>query len=408
MRPGWMPTAAPGSRRTTAVGTALAAGSLVLATATATAAGAATESGPLTSGVAAKACSAPARGAVGGANVEIDAIAAGPSCSALAAGTNSSGATVVFAWNGSAWRHMTTFSGGNGGDLYAVTAPSAAATWAVGEYVDSTVSDQTLIERDTSKGWITYASPDPAGTAANNDLYGVAASGGSAWAVGTAQTASASGSVVLILGWNGSRWVVARAPKLARDQSSALFSVAAASSTSAWAVGTATSGSVARPLIERYLHGGWSVVASPSVSGELESVTVVSAKNAWAVGFRAAGGTDTTLIEHWNGSKWSVVSSPNVRRVDASTANDQLRGVAAISAGNAYAVGVAAPAHSAVEQTLILHWNGHSWARVSSPDPAGTSGINDLQGAAAGGGGCWMAGTYLTSKGAAHSFALHR
>jgi len=75
-----------------------------------------------------------------------------------------------------------------------------------------------------------------------------------------------------------------------------------------------------------------------------------------------------------------------VRRVDASTANDQLRGVAAISAGNAYAVGVAAPAHSAVEQTLILHWNGHSWARVSSPDPAGTSGINDLQGAAAGGG----------------------
>jgi hypothetical protein len=406
MRPGGIPAAAPRSPRLAALGGALAVGSVLLATATT--AQAATGSRPSTRQGAARACSAPARTAIGSANVNIDAIAAGPACSAYAAGTNSSGSTVMYAWNGSTWRHMATFNGGNGGDLYAVTAPSAAATWAVGEYVDNTVADQTLIERDTSRGWVTYASPDPAGAAANNDLYGVAASGGSAWAVGTAQTASASGSVVLILGWNGRKWAVAHAPKLGRDQSSALFSVAAASSSGAWAVGTATSGSVARPLIERYQRGGWSVVASPAISGELESVTVVSAKNAWAVGFRAAGGTDATLIEHWNGSKWSVVSSPDVRRVDASSADDQLRGVAAVSAGNVYAVGVAAPAHSAVEQTLILHWNGHSWAQVSSPNPAGVSGINDLQGAAAGGGGCWIAGTYLTSKGASYSFALHR
>ena len=406
MRPGGMPTAAQGCSRLAAMGAAFTAGSLLLATATTAQAAAVPQL--LTTPTASSACSAPTRTAIGGANVDVDAIAAGPGCSAYAAGTNSSGSTVMYDWNGSTWRHMTTFSGGNGGDLYAVTAPSAAATWAVGEYVDNTVADQTLIERETARGWVTYASPDPAGAAGNNDLYGVAASGGSAWAVGTAQTATASGSVVLILGWNGRKWVVARAPSLGRDQSSALFSAAAVSSSSAWAVGTATSGSVARPLIERYQHGGWSVVASPAISGELESVTVVSAKSAWAVGFRVSSGTDATLIEHWNGSSWSVVSSPNVRRVDASSADDQLRGVAAVSAGNVYAVGVAAPAHSAVEQTLILHWNGDSWVQVSSPDPAGADGTNDLQAAAAGGGGCWIAGTYLTSKGAAYSFALHR
>lgn len=408
MRPGRIPTTAPGFSRLVALGPALAAGSLLLASGAATPARAAAEPQLPASARVSAACSAPARSAVGGASVDIDAVAAGPGCAAFAAGASSSGSTAMYTWSAGAWRHMPTYSGGYGSNLYAVTAPSAASTWAVGAYLDSTVADQTLVERDTARGWVTYASPDPAGAAGNNDLYGVAASGGSAWAVGTAQTASASGSVVLILGWTGRKWVVAHAPKLASDQSSALFSVAAVSPSSAWAVGTATSGSAARPLIERYLHGGWSAVASPALSGELESVAVVSAKDAWAVGFRVSGGTNATLIEHWNGSSWSVVSSPDVRRVDASSADDQLRGVGAISAGNIYAVGVAAPVHSVVEQTLILHWNGHSWARVSSPDPAGSGGTNDLQAAAAGGGGCWVAGIYQPKTGAAHSFALHR
>lgn len=211
---------------------------------------------------------------------------------------------------------------------------------------------------------------------------------------------------VLILGWNGQRWVVARVPRVSGARDTALFSAAAISPSSAWAVGTAIAGTVARPLIERFQRGHWTIVGSPAEKGELESVTVVSARNAWAVGYRSSAGGNKTLIEHWNGTKWSVAVSPNVARVAGQAASNQLRGVAARSAGNAYAVGVAQAGGG--ELTLLLHWNGHSWTRAASPDPAGSGGMNELQGVtASAAAGFWMAGSYL-SGGVRHSFALHR
>jgi hypothetical protein len=244
---------------------------------------------------------------------------------------------------------------------------------------------------------------------ANNDLYGVAAVGSSAWAVGADQVANGSASTALILGWTGKKWVVVHSPAIAHTQDSALFSVAASSPSSAWAVGTAVRGSVSRPLIERFQHNRWVVVSSPAEVGELESVTVISAGNAWAVGYRTAAGTDKTLIEHWNGARWSAVSSPNVARAGGGSADNQLRGIAASSASNAYAVGaVESSVNSSLEVTLLLHWNGQKWARVGSPDPAGTSGTNELQAATASStSGLWIVGSYLADD-MWHSFALHK
>src|SRR5437667_10446120 len=54
---------------------------------------------------------------------------------------------------------------------------------------------------------------------------------------------------------------------------------------------------------------GWAVVSSPNVgpyTNELHGVTAISATNAWAVGIASSN----TLIEHWNGTAWSVSSSP--------------------------------------------------------------------------------------------------
>jgi hypothetical protein len=388
---------------------AAAAGPLVLiASAAVPAAAHQVPAAPLEPAQAAGSCPAKARAAIGVAQVNIDAVATGRGCAVYAAGTGSlSKSTALYDWSGTAWKHLSSFSGGEYSNLYAITAASASSTWAVG-YTDNSVADQTLIERQTSKGWVTYDSPSPAGTVANNDLYGVAASGSGAWAVGADQGASGSASAVLILGWTGRKWVVVHSPEVARAQDSALFSVAASSSSSAWAVGTEVIGSASRPLIERLQHGRWTVVSSPAEDGELESVTVVSARNAWAVGYRAATGGDKTLIEHWNGSKWSVVSSPDVARVGASPADNQLRGVAASTASNAYAVGVVeSAASSSIERTLLLRWNGRKWVTVASPSPAGADGTSQLQGAAASSSGVWIVGSYLAND-RWHSFALHR
>ncbi len=399
MRPRPSPRAVPGALSLTVA--AVAAGQLLLA---AGPAAAAIPARPDAVARATAACPAKARSAIGAAQADIDAIAAGPGCTVLAAGTMNLSRSVLFSWTGSGWRRVASVAA-NSTNLYAIAAPATGSTWAVG-YTSHGVADQTLILRKTGSGWVTYRTPDPAGSAGLNDLYGVASAGAGAWAVGS-RSVSATAYGVLILGWNGTRWVVARVPKVAGAQDSALFSAAAISSSSAWAVGTEVVGSAARPLIERFQHGHWAIVGSPAERGELESVAVVSAKNAWAVGYRTAGGTTKTLVEHWNGTKWSVVASPNVAKASGQTAANQLRGVAARSARNVYTVGVA-QAPSGTELTLLLHWNGRAWTRVTSPDPAGSRGVNELQGVAAGGSaGFWIAGSYW-SGGVLHSFALHR
>jgi hypothetical protein len=398
MRPRPSPRAVPGTLSVAVA--AVAAGQVFLA------AGPAAAAIPAHPDLVARAaaCAAKARSAIGAAQADIDAIAVGSGCTALAAGTMNLSRSVLFSWTGSGWRRVASVAA-NSTNLYAIAAPATGSSWAVG-YTSDGVADQTLVLRKTATGWATVKTPDPAGAAGLNDLYGVAASGAGAWAVGS-RSVSATAYGVLILGWNGTRWVVARVPKVAGAPDSVLFSAAAISSSSAWAVGTQVAGAAARPLIERFQQGHWAIVGSPAERGELESVTVVSAKNAWAVGYRTAGGTTKSLVEHWNGTKWSVVASPNVAKAGGQTAANQLRGVAARSAGNVDAVGVA-QAPNGTELTLLLHWNGHAWTRVTSPDPAGSGGVNELQGvAASGAAGFWIAGSYR-SGGVLHSFALHR
>src|SRR5438874_1811018 len=158
---------------------------------------------------------------------------------------------------------------------------------------------------------------------------------------------------------------------------SGLSGVAAVSASDAWAVGTSGSQmSHGQTLTEHWNGNQWSVVKSPSpasMNNELFGVAAVSATDVWAVGFishnTANGPVEQTLIEHWNGTSWSVVKSPNVGT------SPVLNGVAAVSATDAWAVG-----NSGFNQTLIEHWNGTSWSVVKSPSPG--SG-DDLRGVAA-------------------------
>ena len=91
------------------------------------------------------------------------------------------------------------------------------------------------------------------------------------------------------------------------------------------------------------------------VHNQLDGVAATSASNAWVVGcthcFTSKG---KALIEHWNGTAWKQVPSP-------APAGSVLDGVAASSASDAWAVG------STGTKTLILRWNGTAWKQVPSP-----------------------------------------
>jgi hypothetical protein len=142
---------------------------------------------------------------------------------------------------------------------------------------------------------------------------------------------------------------------------------------------------------------GWTVVQSPSPgshSNVLSGVAVVSATNAWAVGTNcggcSGGQTPGALTVHWNGTAWKQQSSPS-----PGGSSDQLEGVAATSAANAWAVGFSSAA-------LIVHWDGAAWKQQSSPNPgAGLGGV-----AATSAANAWAVGGYRKG-GISHTLALH-
>jgi hypothetical protein len=214
-------------------------------------------------------------------------------------------------------------------------------------------------------------------------FFGVAVSSCRAWAVG--DYSNGTGRVLtLIERWNGTAWK--RQPSLNSGTSyNTLTGVAATSATNAWAVGQASNnaaGHAFQTLAERWNGTRWTRMPSPSPGGptgnnELAGVAATSAGNAWAVGAYDTGpGTAfQTLAEHWNGTIWTQVPSP-------SPSDSELISVAATSASNAWAVG-SYSASAGGSLTLIEHWNGTKWTQVPSPSPGGPGRHNVLSGVAA-------------------------
>ena len=90
----------------------------------------------------------------------------------------------------------------------------------------------------------------------------------------------------------------------------------ALSNTDAWAVGYIgnTSTGPETPVALNWNGTAWSPVSTPTPSGStpdwgFESVAASSTSDAWAVGEQSAGTKiHDSLYEHWNGTAWSVVS----------------------------------------------------------------------------------------------------
>jgi hypothetical protein len=281
--------------------------------------------------------------------------------------------TLIMHWNGSEWSVVPSPNPGlSGSSLHGVAAVSSSNVWAVGDYFYAL--DQTLIMHWNGSAWSVVSSPDPSTTI--NYLYGVAAiSASDVWAVGDY---SVGGSIyrTLIMHWNGSAWSVISSPDPSTG-ANYLYGVAAISASDVWAVGAYDNGDLNQTLILHWNGSAWSVVASPnglSSDNRLYGITAVSANDVWAVGYYYTRSVDRTLMEHWNGDTWSVVSSPNSGTSDRL---NTLYGVAAVSASDVWAVGYSyyysEPYRRSGDQTVTLNWNGNSWSVVPSPDPADRS-----------------------------------
>jgi hypothetical protein len=118
----------------------------------------------------------------------------------------------------------------------------------------------------------------------------------------------------------------------------------------------------------------WNLVPSPNAgndNNELRGVVALAANNAWAVGsfVTRTSPTETvrsTLIEHWTGSAWAQVPSPS----PGSLANN-LYAVAAVNANDIWAVGNSDDGFN--RPSLIVHWDGSAWTQVPSPNVANSN-----------------------------------
>jgi hypothetical protein len=197
----------------------------------------------------------------------------------------------------------------------------------------------------------------------SNFLTGVAVTSNcKAWAVGHHHTAGADRD--LILHWNGSAWKVQ-----AYRGAFGLNGVAAASAHNAWAVGWSR--------IEHWNGAVWTRQKSPA--GQLQGVAALSPTSAWAVGFSSKSiNPFYTQILHWNGKAWKVQPSPNP---GGPVQNNVLNGVAATSSSDAWAVGehdndTGGDAATGIRYwTVVEHWNGRAWKAQKTPNIGGLRGV---------------------------------
>jgi len=208
-----------------------------------------------------------------------------------------------------------------------------------------------------------------------------------AWAVGF--SAGHGPDQVLIEHWDGTNWATQRGQNPGRA-GNRLLAVSAVAVSDVWAVGRTGDGGDGggdRGLIEHWNGTAWSVspFTPPGRESELRGVAAVSARDVWAVGTFSDGHRDRALIEHWNGTRWAQVPVPGpVAASDASA----LSAVSATGRREAWAVGRTGGGRNG--RTLALHWNGARWCLVPSPSP-GTS--NRLAAVAiVPGGGAWAVG----------------
>jgi len=119
----------------------------------------------------------------------------------------------------------------------------------------------------------------------------------------------------------------------------------------------------------------WKIQKSPNATvsnGQIDSVSCFSAKACTAVGTNLdTSGINATLAERWNGKSWRRQSTPNPASDTVPAAAPDLLGVSCPTASFCEAVGGFQV--STVGLSLAERWNGRAWTKQSFPVRAGST-----------------------------------
>jgi hypothetical protein len=268
--------------------------------------------------------------------------------------------------------------------LFSVSATGARDAWAAG---NCCAQGQLLVERWNGTSWRRAALP--AGIAAlgeHESTFAVGASSASnAWIfLGGVLGGDPPGGPVVVR-WNGKAWTSTRLPTWVERLTGAAELDEVPAVFGPRDVWDFSLGAFNNPALAAHFDGhAWRKLFLP---GEPDAVSALAANDIWAEGLsRKTMNSDhpVNIVMHWNGRAWRTMRLPIA--AETTTGKDRLAGLAALNPRDVW-VGVVTSPLAKPSRTLLLHWNGKRWNRVSTPR-TGLSGpvVQD------GHGGLWLMG----------------
>ncbi|HEX8006833.1 MAG TPA: alkaline phosphatase family protein [Trebonia sp.] len=213
-------------------------------------------------------------------------------------GANDRFETLAEHWNGQNWSVVRTPNpGSTGNHLYAVDAVGPDNVWAVGQQNGTQVPDQALVEHWNGQKWSVVNLP--ASESGSVLLDGVTVSGGQVWAVGESDTPDGGGKA-LVEHYADGKWTTPALPETPAGNWANLYGVAV-SGDSVWAVGTYVdpASDTNRALVLQGTGGTWTVnnAPDPGSGNNIPGAITAIGGNAWMAGTYTNGGSRMALIE---------------------------------------------------------------------------------------------------------------
>jgi len=211
--------------------------------------------------------------------------------------------------------------------------------------------------------WTRVASPNR-GTVASalQDVVMVPGSTPTAWAVGYYYDSTLAAYRNMTQFFNGTSWNIVSSVNASATGYSQLNRVDATSASNVWAIGS---------LVERYDGSKWAAMSSPA-GVALRGLDVVSPTEVWIAGYSGSAAT----VTQWKNGTWTT------RYTQATTGRHLtvFEAIAVDPSGQVWAVGwdrdYNAPGRPV--SSLVVHFNGTSWTREATPNPANRNTLNDV------------------------------
>jgi hypothetical protein len=210
--------------------------------------------------------------------------------------------------------------------------------------------------------WTRVASPNR-GTVASALQDVVTVPGTStAWAVGYYYDSNLAANRTMTQRFNGTSWSIVPSLNASASGYSQLNRVDATSASNVWAIGS---------LVERYNGTNWVAMSSPA-GVALRGLDVVSPTEVWVAGYSGSAAT----VAQWKNGTWTT------KYTQASTGRHLtvFEAIAVDASGKVWAVGwdrdYDAPGRPV--SSLVVHFDGTSWRREATPNPANRNTLMDV------------------------------